>query len=474
MEIINNVQLLESKPLVYKTKLDNKTDRLDCTWFNPILNKKINELNKTLRGNKSIPLGEISKITGGKRLPKGTIVEDIETNYIPYIRGVDVKNLKIDLINCQKISKEIHQIIQNYQLKKNDIVISIVGTIGEIGILEVGVEVCDFTENIAKIRISDDNVRHKFLLHYLDSDLAKIQFEKYSVGSLQFKLSLNSLRNSIKLVIPIEKNHFSLKKQDEIMKKVNEHLELSKKYVIESENKISNANNIIMEEIKILFPNSKKTTEFLFNLNGSSDRLDALFNNPDRDELRTNIKKYKNYKPLKKLISFEKDNKVILSDFYKLVELKDIDENFGRISSYEEVPILGSQKVLFKKNTILLSKLQPETGKIVMIDNEFDGCVGSSELVPIRLKSDEVTLSYLWAVMRSDIVLKQWAYSLTGSSRMRIGKQEINETLIPIPDKDKQEKIVETINNLFEEAQELQNKSKKEIALAKNEFINMI
>ena len=38
--------------------------------------------------------------------------------------------------DAAKISKEIHKEIQNYQLKKDDIVITIVGTIGEVGILE--------------------------------------------------------------------------------------------------------------------------------------------------------------------------------------------------------------------------------------------------------------------------------------------------------------------------------------------------
>ena len=79
-----------------------------------------------------IKISQISKVSGGKRLAKDTVLFEDENHYIPYVRGVDVKNLKINLRSTHKLTKEIHKTIQNYQLKKNDLVVSIVGTIGNI------------------------------------------------------------------------------------------------------------------------------------------------------------------------------------------------------------------------------------------------------------------------------------------------------------------------------------------------------
>jgi hypothetical protein len=110
-----------------------------------------------------------------------------------------------------------------------------------------------------------------------------------------------------------------------------------------------------------------------------------------------------------------------------------------------EVPELGSEKILLKNNNILISKLQPEKGKVVVVSREFDGSVGSSELIQLALDSTEVSVEYLWAVLRSDYVLKQWQFELTGSSRMRIGPNEIRNTIIPFADIKTQDEIVSAI-----------------------------
>ena len=172
--------------------------------------------------------------------------------------------------------------------------------------------------------------------------------------------------------------------------------------------------------------------------------MDALFNNPLREKLISILKKYQ-HKPLGKLIKPQKENKIIPSDYYKLVELEQIDENTGRIIELREVSELGSEKNLLKKGSILISKLQPEKGKIVIVGSEFDGCVASSELLSFVLDSSEITIDYLWVVLRSDYVLKQWEYELTGSSRMRIGPNEIKNTIIPIPDLKLQKEIVDNV-----------------------------
>ena len=208
-----NKKIFLNKPLVFGLYLADNDDRLDCAWFNPVVEIKIKNLQQYKRGSgKTVKLKIITDVNGGKRLPAGTVATKDDTSIIPYVRATDVKNLKINLDTAVRIPKEIHQSIQNYQLKQNEIAITIVGTIGEVGILEEKVEVCDFTENIARVRIKDENIDHIFLLHYLNSEYGRIQTERFSVGSLQYKLSLQSCRN-IEIYIPFSNDHFDIKKQ---------------------------------------------------------------------------------------------------------------------------------------------------------------------------------------------------------------------------------------------------------------------
>src|SRR3989344_6704517 len=163
-------------PLVFGVELTDKDNRLDCAWFNPIIEDRIEQLRaKKNPSRKLVKLKVVAEVGGGKRLPEGTVLQESETSIIPYIRGTDVKNLRVNIDSAAKITKDIHKEIQDYQLKKDDLVVTIVGTIGEVGIVDKEVEVCDFTENIARVRVEDKNVLPRFLLHFLDSDFGKMQ-----------------------------------------------------------------------------------------------------------------------------------------------------------------------------------------------------------------------------------------------------------------------------------------------------------
>ncbi len=443
MAIINKT-IFEKKPLTFGVNLVNEDDRLDCAWFNPFFDKKIEELHTANKANRRlIKLVTIVDVTGGKRLPKGTVIQENEASTIPYIRATDIKNLIINIDSAVKITKDLHQKIQNYQLKKDDVAITIVGAkIGEVGVLEEEVEVCDFTENIARIRIKDINVLPQFLLHFLNSEFGKIQTERYSVGALQFKLSLKSCRN-LEILLPSLKNNFSTDSQKKILTSINSVFERIKVHRKRGLQLIKEVKSIAVKKIGLpLIEENPRSEVFETRLGvDTSTRLDCLFNNPLRERLLSILRKYPNDK-LGNLTIPQQDNRIAPKDFYRLVELEQIDENTGRITHAVEVSELDSKKLIFKKDSILISKLQPEKGKVVIVGTEYDGCVGSSELVPLIINSNKVSLDYLWIILRSDYVLKQWEYELTGSSRMRIGKNEINNTIIPIPSLNLQKEIV--------------------------------
>jgi len=467
-------QVFEQDPLTFGLELSEQDDRLDCSWHNPIVEDKIDNLRgKKNRKRKLVKLKSVASVDGGKRLPKGTTVSVGEAAVIPYVRATDVKDLKVNVDTSAKIPKEIHQVIQNYQLKKSDIVITVVGTIGEVGILEKKVEVCDFTENIARVRLEDMSVLPNFLLHFLDSEYGNIQTERHSVGSLQFKLSLQSCRN-LEIYIPFFENSYDKSEQNKILNNIYsifDEAEVKKK---ESNQLINDANEVVKKEVGLTLSLDEEDTHFGQLLDGDPlARLDVLFNNPAREKLLLRLKKYP-HQPLGKLIKLRRGKKIIPSDFYRLIELEQIDEYTGRIVKTKEVPQLESDKILLQENDILISKLQPEKGKIVIVNNKYDGCAGSSELVPLVLNSTDVTIEYLWAVLRSEYVLKQWEYELHGSSRMRIGPNEIENTIIPIPNKKIQNKIVNEISEKIEKSDQKIKESNDLFIKAKEQFIDSL
>lgn len=97
----------------------------------------------------------LAEVKGGKRLPKGEKLSDEETEH-PYIRVADFTDKgTIDLSAIKYISKEIHEQIKRYVISKDDLYISIAGTIGKTGFVPPELDGANLTENAAKLVIKD-------------------------------------------------------------------------------------------------------------------------------------------------------------------------------------------------------------------------------------------------------------------------------------------------------------------------------
>jgi type I restriction enzyme S subunit len=97
----------------------------------------------------------LAEVKGGKRLPKGEKLSDDVTDH-PYIRVADFTDKgTIDLSGIKYISKEIHEQIKRYVISKDDLYISIAGTIGKTGFVPPELDGANLTENAAKLVIKD-------------------------------------------------------------------------------------------------------------------------------------------------------------------------------------------------------------------------------------------------------------------------------------------------------------------------------
>ena len=143
-------------------------------------------------------LGEIAEFKGGKRLPKGKMLTSSNTGH-PYIRITDISNHKIDLGNILYVSKEDQEKISRYIVKADDLILTIVGTIGLVAIVPETLDKANLTENCIKINLRKDILDTKFAYYYLTSKEGQDQIHGLNVGSTQPKLPLY---NIAKIEIP--------------------------------------------------------------------------------------------------------------------------------------------------------------------------------------------------------------------------------------------------------------------------------
>lgn len=139
----------------------------------------------------TLPLGEIASVKGGKRLPKGASLQSTPNSH-PYIRVRDMGYRYIPSGGLEFVPDEIFPKIKRYVVEENDVIISIVGTIGLVSIIDARFHLASQTENAAKLTGLDFFDAH-YLYYYLISYAGQQEIRKGTVGAVQPKLPLYNI-----------------------------------------------------------------------------------------------------------------------------------------------------------------------------------------------------------------------------------------------------------------------------------------
>lgn len=163
--------------------------------------EKVKFVNGLPEGWEVVKLGDFVNIKGGKRLPTG---KDfcIEQTEHPYIRIRDISKYKFIPLteNMMYIDNATFNILNRFTVKKGDLLISIVGTIGLVACVGSTLNGANLTENCVNIT----EVRHftkSYLYHYLKSSQGQGELYSGIVGVSQPKLPIYNVKK-FKLLKP--------------------------------------------------------------------------------------------------------------------------------------------------------------------------------------------------------------------------------------------------------------------------------
>lgn len=136
-------------------------------------------------------LASLAVIKGGKRLPAGQDFAESRTQY-PYLRVTNMVNASIDDSDLKYVPIDIEPLIRKYKISKNDLYVTIAGTLGKFGVIPDHLDNAQLTENAAKISsINTDTIDKYYLLYFLNSDLIKKQiYREIGIGGGVPKLAL--------------------------------------------------------------------------------------------------------------------------------------------------------------------------------------------------------------------------------------------------------------------------------------------
>lgn len=137
-------------------------------------------------------LSSISEIKSGKRLPKGSSVTSSKTPY-PYIRVIDMNMGYLNLSDIMYIPENVQPMISKYIISKNDIYISVAGTLGLVGKIPEELDGANLTENAN--RITEIQCNRDYLMYYMMSPLIQNVIEAERTIGAQPKLALQRIRD---------------------------------------------------------------------------------------------------------------------------------------------------------------------------------------------------------------------------------------------------------------------------------------
>ena len=148
-------------------------------------------------------LGDIADVKGGKRLPKGELLTTEKTPH-PYIRITDFNGYKINLSNILYVNEEVQKSISRYIVNKQDIILSIVGTIGLCAKVPDELDNANLTENCIKLVFNKTKIDTSFLYYHLISPDTQELIGGLDVGSTQPKLPIYNVQKINISLPPLE------------------------------------------------------------------------------------------------------------------------------------------------------------------------------------------------------------------------------------------------------------------------------
>lgn len=152
----------------------------------------------TIRQSNSISnveLGSLADVKGGKRLPKGVNLITVPNNH-PYIRVRDLNNTVFASLSkdYEYVDEETQKSISRYIVSTDDVLVSIVGTIGLTAIVDHTLDKANLTENCVKLT-NFKKVKPEYLLLFLRSSQGLEAISKGTVGAVQLKLPIKNIQS---------------------------------------------------------------------------------------------------------------------------------------------------------------------------------------------------------------------------------------------------------------------------------------
>lgn len=440
--------VINYKDLNYDLRIDAEYYRTEVLQNVRLLDKKNSDTLENLAKFIIGPFGSTVKVD-----------QYVQISDYRYIRNKDINDFIIYDDDPALIHKDIYVSLPQYHIKKNDLLITVVGTLGKVAIAQDKDTKSIFSCKSTIIR--PNNIDPYYLLTYLNSKIGQTFILRGTRGAIQKGLNLPDLKE-IKVYIPL-KNF-----QNFIRTITCSSFELNNKATLY----YSQAEQILLSELDLLNWKPKHQKVFIkkYSDTVTASRIDAEYFQPMYDEIVDKITSLNNFSTLDRIVSIKKciepgsnvyqDNGIVFLRISNLSKFGFKNGNQQYINDDLYAQLIQYQP---KKGEILLTK-DASPGIAYYLKDDPGKMIPSGGILRLRLKDENILLpEYLTLVLNSIIVQKQIERDIGGSVINHWLVDQVKSALIPILPIDKQSNIAKMINKSFSNCET----SKKLLDIAK-------
>ena len=167
-----------------------------------------------------VRLGSIVSVLGGKRIPAGRKLTKENSGHT-YIRVSDMKDGYISKDDLHYVPEDIFPNISKYIINKEDVFITVAGTIGRVGKIPPELDGSNLTENADRLVFS--LINQDWLIKTLQSDLVQNQIANATTKVGQPKLAIARIENILVALPPILEQYRIVSKVEEILALVDQY-----------------------------------------------------------------------------------------------------------------------------------------------------------------------------------------------------------------------------------------------------------
>lgn len=342
---------------------------------------------------------------------------------------VDDRGFKLG--DTMKISKEAHVYMKRSEVKNGDLLISITGNIGRVGVIPDYIKEANINQHIARIRVKDmENVNNKYLYYALSRKEVVDNYEKIKTGLAYPQISLKQVRET-KLAFP------NIKEQE----KIAEILSSVDCQITDTENLIEKCRMLKKGLMQRLLSRGIGHSEF---------RMSEIGEIPTSWEV----------KKLGEICDFRQGFQISREE--QIIEEK---ENFVRylyitdfFSNQNKLYVKDSEKFYYiNRDDIAIANTGNTCGKA------FRGAYGvlSNNMFKIFNDKNIIHNDYLWHYLNSYIYWKQLNKYFNTAGQPHVGHKNMSMLLIALPSIEEQINISKILSYVDKDIEIYKNEKQK-------------